>query len=100
MTAQEDQNQGVRQPHKPKLYVQHTKAKFNEALGAEIRMAAAAPTKSKVKLVRRPLGEGKAGVKRGSPKVTRQKLKSEVDGLKRVKRAHPPGGQGGQGQCV
>ena len=54
------------------LYVQRTEAKFNEAPGAEIRMAAAAPTKSKVKLVRRPLGEGKAG-EGGSPKLTRQK---------------------------
>ena len=57
----EVQNQGARQPPKPKLYVQRTKAKFNGAPGAEKRKAVAAPTKSKVKLVRRPLGEGKAG---------------------------------------
>ena len=99
MTAQEVQNQGARQPPKPKLYVQRTKAKFNGATGAEKRKAVAAPTKSKVKLVRRPLGEGKAG-EGGSQKLTRQKLKSEVDVLKRVKRAHPPGGQGGQGRCM
>ena len=72
MTGQEVQNQGARQPPKPMLNVQRTKAKFNVAPGAEIRKAVAAPTKSKVKLVRRPLGEGKAG-EWGSPKLTRQK---------------------------